>query len=392
MLVACALVNRSRWVQAAPVLATLRDRWPDPAALASADASRVEPLVSPLGLGAKRSANLIGLAEGWLRRPPASAEDVLTLPGCGEYAADSWAMFVEGRRDRIPSDAKLLGHVRRGWRKVPHGVLDLFSGIGGFSLGLERTGGFRTVAFCEVDPFRRGVLARHWPEVPCYDDIRGLTAARLAADGVVPEVLCGGFPCTDVSDAGAKVGILGERSGLWSEYARLVGELRPRYVVVENVGALLARGFDRVLGDLAALGYDAEWHCVPASAVGAAHLRERIWIVAWPRDRIREDVPPGEDVEEDGEDADLDGWRQPGRREDRVGAPWLGGWLVARLRCADGRSFVSKDQPFLGRGVHGIPHRLDRVKALENAVVPANVEALGAAILDAEWARSVPAV
>ena len=161
-------------------------------------------------------------------------------------------------------------------------VLDLFSGIGGFSLGLERTGGFETVAFCEIEEYPRRVLAKHWPHVPCYDDVRTLTADRLAADGIAVDVICGGFPCQDISTAGKGAGLEGERSGLWSEIARLVGELRPRYVIVENVSALLGRGLGTVLGDLAALGYDAEWHCIPASYVGAPHRRDRIWIVAHP--------------------------------------------------------------------------------------------------------------
>lgn len=148
-------------------------------------------------------------------------------------------------------------------------LLDLFSGIGGFSLGLERSGGFRTVAFCEIEPFPRRVLAKHWPGVPIYHDIRTLTADLLARDGIGVDAICGGFPCQDISLAGKGAGIAGTRSGLWSEYARIVGELRPRVVVVENVTALLIRGLDRVLGDLAALGYDAQWHCIPASYVGA---------------------------------------------------------------------------------------------------------------------------
>jgi site-specific DNA-cytosine methylase len=133
-------------------------------------------------------------------------------------------------------------------------VLDLFSGIGGFSLGLERTGGFKTVAFCEIEPFPRKVLAKHWPEVPCYHDVRGLTAKRLAADGIAVDVICGGFPCQDISLAGRGAGMAGERSGLWSEFARLIGELRPRYAIVENVSALLSRGLADVLGDLASFG------------------------------------------------------------------------------------------------------------------------------------------
>ena len=158
-------------------------------------------------------------------------------------------------------------------------VLDLFSGIGGFSLGLERAG-FRTVAFCEVDPWCRQLLAKHWPKVPIHDDVRTLDAATLRRMGIKRiDAICGGFPCQDISTAGKGAGLDGERSGLWREYARLIGELRPSYAIVENVGALRGRGLARVLGDFAALGYDAEWHAIPAAAVGAPHLRDRVWIV-----------------------------------------------------------------------------------------------------------------
>ena len=161
-------------------------------------------------------------------------------------------------------------------------VLDLFSGIGGFSLGLERTGGFRTVAFCEIEPFCRSVLNKHWPGVPVYEDVKTLDAARLAADGISVDVLCGGFPCQDISTAGRGAGLSGERSGLWWEFYRLIQEIRPQYALIENVSALRSRGLDEVLGALAAIGYDAEWHCIPASAVGAPHRRDRVWIVAYP--------------------------------------------------------------------------------------------------------------
>jgi len=120
-------------------------------------------------------------------------------------------------------------------------VLDLFSGIGGFSLGLERTGGFETVAFCEIEPFPRRVLAKHWPEVPCYEDVRELTGARLAADGIARiDVLTGGFPCQDISSSGKQGGISAGRSGLWSEIVRLLGEIRPDFAIIENVTNLLA--------------------------------------------------------------------------------------------------------------------------------------------------------
>jgi DNA (cytosine-5)-methyltransferase 1 len=161
-------------------------------------------------------------------------------------------------------------------------VLDLFSGIGGFSLGLERTGGFETVAFCEIEEFPRRVLAKHWPEVPCYHDVRELTADVLRQDGISVDVICGGFPCQDISLAGLGEGLDGARSGLWSEIRRLVRDLRPQFLIVENVAALLGRGLDRVLGDLASLGYDAEWHCIPVGRLGSPHERDRVWIVAYP--------------------------------------------------------------------------------------------------------------
>lgn len=163
-------------------------------------------------------------------------------------------------------------------------VLDLFSGIGGFSLGLERAG-MKTVAFCEIEDFPRQVLAKHWPGVPIYDDVCTLTGERLAADGHAIDLICGGFPCQDVSESGSRAGITGKKSGLWFQYGRLVREVRPRFVVVENVTGLLYRGLGEVLGDLAASGYDAQWRAVPASTVGLPQTRDRVWIVAYPRSR-----------------------------------------------------------------------------------------------------------
>jgi len=158
-------------------------------------------------------------------------------------------------------------------------VLDLFSGIGGFSLGLERTGGFETVAFCEIDKKARLVLKKHWPNAPIFEDVTALTADQIH-DKI--DIIVGGFPCQDISVAGKGVGLAGARSGLWYEYHRLIKEIRPSWVVIENVSALRSRGLDAVLWSLAEIGYDAEWHCIPASAVGAPHRRDRIWIVAYP--------------------------------------------------------------------------------------------------------------
>ena len=156
-------------------------------------------------------------------------------------------------------------------------VLDLFSGIGGFSLGLERAG-MRTVAFCEIEPRCREWLGRQWPGVPVFKDVRGLHAFDV---GPV-DVICGGFPCQDISTArhAAAPGLAGERSGLWVEMLRLVRECRPRWVLVENVARLRTLGADTVLSDLEEAGYEARPSVVRASDLGADHSRARAWIVA----------------------------------------------------------------------------------------------------------------
>lgn len=156
----------------------------------------------------------------------------------------------------------------------------LFAGIGGFDLGFERAG-MECRWQVEIDPYCQRVLAKHWPDVRRWDDVR--TWPQPDTERV--DVICGGFPCQDISDAGKQAGIDGERSGLWADFARIIRVLRPNYVVVENVSALLDRGMERVLGDLAACGFDAEWEVLPAVAFGAPHLRERAVIVAYPECR-----------------------------------------------------------------------------------------------------------
>ena len=244
-------------------------------------------------------------------------------------------------------------------------VLDLFSGIGGFSLGLERAG-MRTVAFCEIDPFCQRVLAKHWPAVPCYPDIRGITAERLAANAATGDiridVICGGFPCQDISEAGKLGGIEAERSGLWSEYARLIREIRPRYVIVENVADLLIRGIERVLGDLAEIGFDAWWGCLRACDLGAPHIRDRVWIVAYPQGS------------EAGRAAARDCHRQFAAARTYQGAQ-------AGRRASD---FGGKDwhpEPRICRVDDGIKANVDRVGACGNAVVPQIPEIIGRAIM-----------
>lgn len=256
-------------------------------------------------------------------------------------------------------------------------VLDLFSGIGGFSLGLERTGGFETVAFCEIEDFPRRVLAKHWPGVPCYDDVRTLTGARLAADGITGvNVITGGFPCQDLSVAGKQRGMgEGTRSGLWSEIVRLVGELRPQYVIVENVAALLSgpserRGgwFGRVLGDLAECGYDAEWENIPAAAVGLSHLRERAWFMAYPQQvkRLRP-IFAGYDAAKRAWGNSAVGMQNGLRSEVGSSVPSVFGTRV--------------DQPGHIGVVDGFSDWPHRLAALGNAVVPQIPELIGRAIL-----------
>ena len=441
-------------------------------------------------------------------------------------------------------------------------VLDLFSGIGGFSLGLDRAGGFETVAFCEIEPFPRKVLAKHWPEVFCHDDVQTLTKETLckgyaenallnqlcketggnlasvksaietikgslgketrlsttsgqqsveralsiitaesalaaerpstlfwqsitsimtetksekntkelhgkslssadfltitkffvttatwqkpytvpahikrlmketshdvtkltgdilARDGIAVDVITGGFPCQDISVAGKQAGISeGTRSGLWSEIVRLIGELSPRYVIVENVANLLSgpsdkRGgwFGRILGDLAECGYDAEWENIPAASVGAPHRRERVWIVAYrgregfhqrrgsdwsseqggqPRGNERHGISCGvkkegkdlrgapQDVA-DANDAGLQGTkRQGGTGEEGQSI----GYAIQRAAQSRGQW---EPEPSVGRVANGVPSRVDRLKGLGNAVVPQIPELIGRAIMEAE--------
>jgi DNA (cytosine-5)-methyltransferase 1 len=238
-------------------------------------------------------------------------------------------------------------------------VLDLFSGIGGFSLGLEWTGHFKTVGFCEVDDKAATILKRRWPDVPVFYDIRNLKKDMIHEE---IDVICGGFPCQDISLIGKGAGLVGERSGLWYEMLRLVNEIRPKYVIAENVAALRSRGLDEVLRSLASIGYDAEWHCLPAYSVGAPHRRDRIWIVAYPVVQgLERHARNGSNIgnqEQDGSTRPpcLRSWGRP-----------CGWWST---------------EPDVGRVAHGIPHRVDRLKQLGNSVIPHIPMMIGQAIHD----------
>jgi DNA (cytosine-5)-methyltransferase 1 len=236
----------------------------------------------------------------------------------------------------------------------------LFSGIGGLELGLERAGLGDTVWQVEIDPFCRSVLARHWPRAERFTDVRTVGSHNLTA----VDVLCGGFPCQDVSQAarGRNAGMQGERSGLWREFARVIDELRPGVVVVENVAGGVNRWLPTVSGDLAVLGYSARPYGISARDVGAPHLRERVFVVAY-SDGDREPACP----------VHVKACELP----ENARAMW-NGWT---------------SEPRRFRVAHGVSGGLDgrRLKALGNAVVPQCAEAVGRMILHTQAARRVKA-
>jgi DNA (cytosine-5)-methyltransferase 1 len=228
-------------------------------------------------------------------------------------------------------------------------VLSMFSGCGGLDLGLERTGRFEPVAFCEIEPYACALLAKHWPHVPNLGDVTKVDFSKIEADAIVA-----GFPCQDLSNAGKRAGLTGPRSGLWWEVERAIRVVRPSIVLLENVAALHNRGLGEVLGALAALGYDTAVHCIPASYVGAPHDRDRTWIVA---NTVRGEC-----------------WQEPYRRAlGRMGrvqqsVPWDRDWQSAL------REFRGVDD--------GTAYRVHRLDTIRNGVVPLIPEGIGEAILE----------
>jgi DNA (cytosine-5)-methyltransferase 1 len=302
----------------------------------------------------------------------------------------------------------------------------LFAGIGGFDLGLERAG-----MVCkwqvEIDDYANRVLEKHWPSVERYRDIRTFPEKCQSPwlgggwrDKYAVDVICGGFPCQDISYAGRGAGLDGERSGLFFEAIRVVRELQPRAVVLENVAALLTRGLDRVLGTLAEIGYDAEWHCIPAAAVGAPHIRDRVFVLAYAsrellhRSWIRPTKTRGGEPAISGEvlaDATEQRWRQRhangsgcNERNETGQECGLGSGCagVANADCkglekregqdSEGsgenggakpsRSELWAVEPDVGRVAHGVPKRVDRLRGLGNAIVPQVAEYVGKMVGD----------
>lgn len=322
-------------------------------------------------------------------------------------------------------------------------VLDLFSGIGGFSLGLELAE-MRTVAFCEIEPFCRAVLRKHWPNVPIFRDIKHVTTESIRRLQPI-DLVCGGFPCQPVSVAGARRGEADER-WLWPEFARVIREVEPRWVLAENVPGLLSadrgRLFGGILRDLAALGFDVEWHCISAASVGAPHRRERVWIIGHADSNdvgAERGIPKRSHTESSGSCCDVANTDSRGCEGERRGGVLNGiretlrdnfdgcdravadtpserleGWSKSkaarqtfRLAChlgvalgnANGapsdtfaaggrpRSAVGESswwsfEPDVGRVANGIPARVDRLRSLGNAVVPQIPEIIGRAIIE----------
>jgi len=249
-------------------------------------------------------------------------------------------------------------------------ILSLFSGIGGLELGLEWSGLGVTRWQVEQDAFARQVLAHHWPEAQRFEDVREVTGQDFPGC----DVICGGFPCQDISQAGKREGIDGERSGLWREYARLVRELRPRLVIVENVAALAIRGLDRVLGDLAALRYDAEWEIVSAWDAGAPHLRKRLFIIALDSHSHCHRSPAQRRSPREGEEAgDALGVCGVSLANSQIPRP-QGLRGENRLRQGGTRpprgSSGWAAEPSVGRVAYGVSGRVDKLRCLGNAVVP----------------------
>ena len=274
-------------------------------------------------------------------------------------------------------------------------MLDTFAGIGGFSYAADKlVGGFKTTQFIEINPFCQKILNKHWPNTPIHNDINTFTAGIGQFDCIT-----GGFPCQDISVAGRQEGITEEsRSGLFYSLMRVIRMVRPRFVVLENVAAILNNGLDIVLGELSQAGYDAEWAVISASSLGGCHRRSRWWCVAYTNDYGSssssfdeiDDETDSSSQERQNEISEFTGsskssdsrivrsfkrnitnsnskrlQRQILRKMER------GIWTAEHTRRLNPnwRQYVSK--PILPRGSDGLSNRVDRTRALGNSIVPA---------------------
>jgi len=241
----------------------------------------------------------------------------------------------------------------------------LFAGIGGLDLGLERAG-----MVCkwqvEIDDYASMVLAKHWPNVPRFKDIKEFPPKKQ--NNLSVDLVCGGFPCQDISYAGKGAGLDGERSGLFYELIRVVREVGPKYVLLENVSALFNRGLDQVLGTLASIGYDAEWHCISAAHIGAPHIRDRVFILAHTQ---------GERHRQGGELGDIPHTMREGLEGQRQKL-----FGVSPQHYYAGNNSHWAIEPSVDRMAYGVSKRVDRLRGLGNAVVPQVAEYIGCQIIE----------
>lgn len=223
-------------------------------------------------------------------------------------------------------------------------ALDLFSGIGGFSIGFEAAG-IEVVQHVEISAFPAKILRQIWPDVSVHPDVKD-----LEFHGAV-DVICGGFPCQDISlaNSGSMSGLEGERSGLWSEFFKKIQRHRPTFAVIENSPVLRTKGLDRILRELSEIGYDAEWHCIPATAVDAPHSRDRLWVIAYPAG-LGDRLPEGQILTR--------------RHFVEYVSPW-------------------PTEPEICRVADGVPDQSHRLRALGNAVVPEIPKIIGIALQEA---------
>ena len=276
-------------------------------------------------------------------------------------------------------------------------VLDLFSGIGGFSLGLERAG-FETVAFCEIDKYCRLVLQKHWKDIKIYKDVREITRQQYEQDGLeLPEIITGGFPCQPFSVAGRQKGSRDNRY-LWPEMFRIIKEFKPRWIIAENVRGIIniqdGVVFEGVHADLESQGYETQTFNIPAAGVGAPHRRERVWIVANSRRTIRgkqstrnkESIGP-ETSQETKRSADSDSVARSSEREKIMANSkrvYVQGQHDGSGKEQSRRGGWWEVEPNVGRVADGLPGRVHRLKGLGNSIVPQIAEEIGKAILKAE--------
>ena len=276
-------------------------------------------------------------------------------------------------------------------------VLDLFSGIGGFSLGLEACG-MTTTAFCERDPYCQSILKKHWPKTPIHTDVRKLDGKQYQNS---IDVVAGGFPCQPFSVAGKRLGSEDDRH-LWPEMLRIIRECRPRWVIGENVSGFVKMALDDVSSDLEGEGYAVRAFVLPAVAVEARHRRDRCFIIAH-----REDVanPHGErQLQQSGSEREIGRWSGDSGEEERDVAHTIGSrgetWLSGQEQGQEGHSREFNHEGYqrpwwetggewpaesnVCRVVDGIPNRVDRIKSLGNAVVPQLIQAIGELVIAAD--------